>query len=309
MLIGLDLEPGLNLDRVFGPNRYSTAVNVAREMGPSDVVYVASGEVFPDALAATPLAIRTDGPLVLTKANTVPDVTISVLDELSPTTVFVLGGSARISDEVVAQIGAETGATVTRIKGANRYGTAAEVATRWAPAEPDTVYVASGEMFADALSVGPLAGIEDDPVLLTAEDRLPPETAAALRRLAPERIVVLGGPARIQDSVVSDLQPYAGSVERLFGENRYETAALIAAEIAPGPLAYLASGQAFPDALSGGVLAGSTDSPVLLTQPDGLDSFAAQSLQTRDPATVRLLGGPAALAESVRDAVRALLGG
>ncbi len=157
--------------------------------------------------------------------------------------------------------------------------------------------------------MGPLAGLEDSPVLLTREDRLSSETADALTRLDPERIVVLGGPDRIDDAVVTQAGPYADTVERLFGADRYETAALVAAQIPASDSAYLASGESFPDALAGVVPAGLAGAPLLLSDAAALNGFAADTIADRDPAIVTLIGGAVPLSDTVREDLIALLGG
>ncbi|MGB3830018.1 MAG: ExeM/NucH family extracellular endonuclease [Ornithinimicrobium sp.] len=312
VLVGIDLTADAtvsNVDRIAGDDRYGTAAAAARVFASPSVVYLASGEVFPDALAAAPIAIGEQAPLVLTAQSGLPEPTADVLTQLEPASVVVLGGADRIPDPIVDEIEAASGAEVTRIGGANRYGTAAELAARWNPGEAETVYLASGTTFADALSVAPLAGIEDNPVLLTAEDRLPSETAQALTRLDPERIVVLGGPDRINDTVLAQAEPLAQDVQRLFGADRYETAALVAAQVPDGDTAYLASGQTFPDALAGGVLAGVAGSPLLLTEAGALNPFAATAIEDRNPSVITLVGGVKALNNAVRNDLLGLLGG
>ncbi|MGC1207396.1 MAG: ExeM/NucH family extracellular endonuclease [Ornithinimicrobium sp.] len=311
VLVGVDLvaeAAAVRVDRIAGADRYDTAARVARTFDSPSVVYVASGEVFPDALAATPAAIGDEAPLVLTKRSGLPDSTADVLTELQPTSVVVLGGKNRIPTSILTQIEVASGAEVTRVSGTNRYDTAAQLSMRWAPGEADTVYLASGTMFADALSVGPLAGIEDRPVLLTRDATLPDETAAALTRLNPERIVILGGPQRVDEAVVTQASAYADTVERLFGADRYETAALVAAQVPAGDSAYVASGESFPDALSGGVPAGLAGAPVLLSESAALNGFAAEAIEDRDPDVVTVIGGVLALSDTVRQDLLELLG-
>ena len=307
VLVGMQLAPVERVvDRIEGANRYETAADVARELGPVDTVYVASGQVFPDALAGAPLAIRDDAAVLLTEAGDLPDASAQALLDLDPAQVVLLGGQRRIGLAVVAQITALTGAAPTRIAGANRYDTAAKISARWDPATIDTVYLASGEVFADALAAGPLAGVGNDPVLLTAGDELSPETAAALLDLQPERIVVLGGEARIPFEVVDAASTYASQTTRLAGNDRYLTAALIAEQMPDSQRVLLASGQNFPDALGGSVLAGRISAPLLLSRQDRLVDSTARALLELDPTRVTLLGGPAALSTDVGDAVRAL---
>ncbi len=163
----------------------------------------------------TPAAIGDEAPLVLNKGSGLPDVTADVLADLQPASVIVLGGKDRIPDSILTDIETVSDAGDHRVSGSNRFDTAAQLSLRWAPGEADTVYLASGTMVADASAVGPLADIEDSPVLLTKDATLPPETADALTRSDPDRIVVLGGPDRVDEDVVTQVGPYADTVERL----------------------------------------------------------------------------------------------
>ncbi len=174
-----------------------------------------------------------------------------MLKELDVRKVVVVGGKRIIPDSVLTAIGVASGAPVTRVAGANRYDLAAKIFDRWTAGEVDKVYLASGTTFADALAVGPLAGIEGNPVLLTAEGSLSSQTAAAFDRLDPAEIVIPGGPMRISDTVLAQASAYADT-SRLFGVDRYETASTIAMEIPDSDQILLASGQAFPDALAVG---------------------------------------------------------
>ncbi|NLG20627.1 MAG: ExeM/NucH family extracellular endonuclease [Actinomycetales bacterium] len=310
ILVGLDLAPGVDpvvVNRLAGEDRYETSANIAAEFGDVDTVYLASGQQFPDALTGTAPAVRDGAPVLLTRAGSLPNVAGTALGALQPEQVFVLGGDAAISDDVLAQAEAITGASVVRISGDDRYATAAALAqARFTAADVDTVYVASGVEFADSLAAGPLAGLEDDPILLTKPGALPNVTIAALAALDPDHIVVLGGPTAVSDDVLAALQGHADTVERVSGEDRYATAAAVASRIAPSDTVFVASGQKFPDALSGAALAGLQASPLLLTQQDHLPTVTGETLVAREPGTVTLFGGPAAISEAVRTAIEAL---
>ena len=296
------------IDRIAGENRYDTAARIATGHGPVDTVYLASGRDFPDALAGTAPAVQDGAAVLLTRPDLLPGVTEQALIELGPEQVFVLGGQAAVGDGVLGAVEELTEAEVTRISGTHRYGTAEELAlARFAPAEVDTVYVTSGLEFADSLTGGPLAGSEGAPILLTGTSDLPQATIRALEALEPGQVVVLGGDARIPDETLEQLEEYADDVERLAGENRYETATLVAERMGPSERVFVASGDVFPDALAGATLAGREGSPLLLAQPENLPTVTGQALVDRDPAHVTLFGGDAALAEVVRTAIEELL--
>ncbi|WP_448074165.1 S8 family serine peptidase [Georgenia yuyongxinii] len=156
-------------------------------------------------------------------------------------------------------------AGVERLGGTDRYATSAKIsAATFAPGVP-VAYVATGAAYADALAGAAAAG-GAGPVLLVAGRSVPAAVDAELARLRPGRIVVLGGEGAVSRAVLDALRTYtAGAVTRLGGSDRYDTAALVsAATFSPGvPVAYVATGAAYADALAGAAAAGGAG-PVLL---------------------------------------------
>ena len=201
------------ITRLDGANRYEAAANVsASRFSPGvEVAYVASGRVFPDALAAGPVAALDRGPILLTNTGRVPRVTADELERLQPKRIVVLGGEMTVLPEVEVALRAFTEGRVSRLAGANRYEAAANVsASRFSPGV-EVAYVASGRVFPDALAAGPVAALDRGPILLTNTGRVPRVTADELERLQPKRIVVLGGEATVQWYVQTDLSPYVAS--------------------------------------------------------------------------------------------------
>ena len=90
------------------------------------VVYVATGENFPDALGASAAAAVQGGPVLLVTKDSIPAETKAELNRLSPDLIYVSGGTAVVSDSVFNEL--KTYApSVIRVAGANRYATAVEV--------------------------------------------------------------------------------------------------------------------------------------------------------------------------------------
>ena len=99
---------------------------------------------------------------------------------------------------------------MVRVSGPDRYATAAAVAATF-PAESHTAYVATGANFPDALTGTPPAVRVGAPILLVPGDTLPTAVADELTRIAPRRIVVLGGTAVVADVLANQLEGYLGS--------------------------------------------------------------------------------------------------
>ncbi len=297
------LPAAVDVERLAGQNRYATAAEIAGQWsGPVDRVYVVGGHTFPDAMIAAARAGAFDAPVLLTKADHIPNETVEELKRLSPAQITVIGGAESVSNQILDQLGQFAGSQgVQRTDGGNRYATSARVASQYAP-DPERVFLASGQDYPDALSAAAIAAAHGEPLLLTRAGSLPAEVAAQLDRLNPQEVVVIGGPQAIADSVAAEAASYSSSGEprRISGGNRYETSAAVAAEFAPGLAAgYVASGQGFSDALVISGLAGREGAPVVLTQPDNVPDGTTAALEHLTPESLFVAGGPAAVSQSV----------
>jgi putative cell wall-binding protein len=312
-LSGTGLSAGqAGVSRLFDVGgRVETAAAVSRAtFSPGvEVAYVATALDFPDALAAGPAAGRLGGPILLTgKSLPLPAATVGELERLAPKRIVVLGGTAVLTAELADALGpyATTG-VVERLDGPDRFGTAAKVSERHFAEGVPVVYVANGMVFPDALSGGSPAALQGGPLLLVSEGGIPQATAAELRRLEPERVVVLGGELRVPKAVVDELATYATTktAARLSGATRYGTSADVASKTFTGPVdvVYVATGEKFPDALAAVPAAAKDRAPLLLVHPDGIAPEVSQELQRLAPRRIVVLGGDAAVPQRVYDAL------
>ena len=187
---------------------------------------------------------------------------------------------------------------VTRLAGADRYATAVSISESVFQPNVPVAYIASGAGFADALAGGVLAVQEKGPILLSRPDTLPEVVAAELQRLRPQRIVILGGTAVIAPSIEQQLEGLTpGPVTRLAGDDRYATAIAISETgFEPGvPIAFLASGQNYPDALAGAPIAGELGGPLLLTPRSAILQTVKDELARLQPERLVVLGGDGAI--------------
>jgi SpoIID/LytB domain protein len=293
--------PVTDIDRWWGANRYNTAVEISKANFPSgaDSVVIATGLNYPDALAAASFAAQIDAPVLLVAGGTVPGATIGEVQRLNPTKIYILGGTVAVpqsAENVLDDI-----APVTRLAGSNRYGTAIQISKATHAGPVDTVYLAPGTSFVEALVAGPVAASSGNAILLVPPTSLPGSIVSEIQRLSPSKIVVVGGGKVISQSVVDQLAPYADSVVSIAGNNRYHTAVLVSKHGFPSgaDTVLIATGVLFPDALSGGGVAGNLNAPILLVEPGSLPSSIATELLRLDPATVWVLGGPEAISDSV----------
>ena len=267
--------------------------------GEADHVVVARADVFADALAGGPLA-GTDGPLLLTDpASLDPAVHAELARVLPPgRPIYVLGGTAAVSQEVADQLA--TLGHVVRLAGSNRVATAAaiaEVVVERTGADVALVARAGPDdalPWADALAGGAYGAWAGLPLLITDQQGLSPDTAAAIRDLGITETLVLGGQAAIADAVLGDLPDPV----RLAGADRSATAAAVATQLWGGvDQVVLASGfgeHAWAWALAAAPVAARAGAPLLLTAPDVLSPATATVLGDLDVGG-GLVVGPAGL--------------
>lgn len=301
----------VSIERLAGSDRYATAAAISRaRFSSASTVFIATGASFPDALAASPAAARSNGPILLTARDSLPAATATELQRLDPSTIIVLGGTSAVSQYVLDRLRSYAG-TVLRWAGADRYETAAEISTNSFERNVAVAFVATGENFPDALSGGTLSGRLGGPILLVRSNSVPAATADALAELRPGRIVILGSAGVVSEGVKSSLEGYtSGEVSRLAGSDRYATSvevSLASYGSAGSDAAFVATGQNFPDGLAGGPVAALVPGPLLLVASNSLPSVVAEELARLDPDTVYVLGGPSAVSDGVTHAIRAAL--
>lgn len=197
-----------SVTRLGGTDRYAVSAAISADTFPAgvSVAYVAAGATFPDALSGSAVAASNHGPVLLTERQALPDPVLTELKRLKPGWIIILGGTDSISTAVQAQL--EALAPSTRVAGADRFAVSAALsAVNFIPGV-ETVFIASGAVFPDALSGSVGAALNGSPVLLVTSTSIPPVVATELRRLKPARIVVLGGPATVSDTVYEQLRGY-----------------------------------------------------------------------------------------------------
>ncbi|HHV65407.1 MAG TPA: hypothetical protein GXX46_10105 [Peptococcaceae bacterium] len=281
--------------RLAGTDRYTTSAKIA-QTGWSSSYYaiVVSGDNYPDALCSAPLAARYSAPILLTPKSSLDSRTKSELTRLNVQSVFLIGGTGVISSATEQEI-RNLGIEVTRIAGKDRYETSLKIAEALGPSSQ--AIVATGENFADALSIGPIAAVKGIPILLTPKNNISSGLKQNLQNV--ERTYVLGGTSVLSNTVFNQLP----SGKRLSGANRYETNIKILQEFKSElnlANTYLATGESFPDALAGSALAYQSSAPLILVS-NPLNSSTATFLKDNSSSISKLtvLGGTGAVSEAV----------
>lgn len=200
MTVPMSAVAATESDRYAGADRYNTAISVASAFGTSDVVYLSRGDSQADAVAGGKLP---GGPLLLVNDSpTVQKNVAEAITKLKATKVVVLGGTGAVSDAAVKAVAGK--ATVTRLAGPDRFGTAAEISKNLFPEGKTSskVYLANGNTLVDALVGGTMT--DGAPILLTnGSGTLPAATLNEIKRLKPSEVVALGGESAVLPAELS----------------------------------------------------------------------------------------------------------
>lgn len=204
------------------------------------------------------------------------------------------------------------GVSADRIGGNDRYDVSVAISVQNFPNPVSTVYVATGSNYPDALSAAPAAAQADAPLLLVPSDSLPSSVRAEIQRLQPTEIVVVGGPSSVTPAVFDALAGLTTTISRATGADRYEASRNVAASAfaAGSTVAYVATGETYPDALSASAAAGSIGAPVILIpgRTPILDPETSALITQLGVTEIRIAGGPASVLPALETQMSAIPG-
>nr|WP_228509110.1 cell wall-binding repeat-containing protein [Herbiconiux sp. VKM Ac-1786] len=275
---------------------------------PDTPVAVSAGD--PDPSGAVPVAV------------TIPSDfdTAAYLARNSTALLTVSAASGDVTSNVKVRVRVADvvrGVSVTRVSGYDRFRGAAAASEALVEHHVDTVYLASGQNFADALSIAPVAAAEGRPVLLgTADEATLNDTITimenAARAVGARTVVQVGG----DDALPWIWRWHLGTAgngpqfitDQISGPDRFAVSreiALRSFEKSGAPVVFLATGRAYADALAAAPAATASTAPVVLI--DGAAQSIDQatldlltSLRTRE---VVLVGGPAAITPGIESSL------
>lgn len=197
---------------------------------------------------------------------------------------------------------------INRVSGNTRYDTMASLCQKGNWGQGGTVVLAYGANYPDALAAAALAGDADAPILLTDSSQLTEQAKAEITRLAPSKVVAVGGPNAISESVLSSAKNAAPNAEikRIWGQTRYETSLNIMGELCGrSNTVIVATGTNFADALSISPYSYATGSPVILCDPStGLSEDALTKIRNGGYTNAVIVGGKNAVSTSVENQLK-----
>ena len=216
--------------------------------------------------------------------------------------------------------------SVQRVAGVDRYATATALFDD-AFSDPTRAHAAimtSGANFPDALSANLLASALGTGVLLTDPSSLSPSVALELASDDIDNVYLVGGTAAISAKVAAQIAAIhvlgvstnpAIVVSRFAGADRFATNNLVDETVATGTgatatpetfnTAIVATGNSFADALAVGPIVYAENIPLVLTNSTSLSPAALQTLKDLQVKNVIIVGGTAAVSQSVESAITA----
>ncbi len=288
--------------RLSGDDRFATSATIAGEcFSGSKTVFIASGKSYADALAGVPLAYAMDAPILLVDGEKIAPSVEQRISDMSPSDICILGGTAAVGKAIENKLAEQY--SVSRIAGSDRYDTCLRIAERLTElaGAPKRIFAVYGGNYPDALSCGCVAAVMGCPILYVTGNNTYAGFDAFVSSSDCSAVTVLGGTKAVSEALYERLYSIGlTDRERLSGSNRYQTSLETAkrySSILRGGGAVIATGEDFPDALAGGVLAAKVGKPIVLVNNtstvDGLHRF----LKTRGNGSLYILGGRSAVSD------------
>jgi len=202
---------------------------------------------------------------------------------------------------------------IVRLSGNTRFETAVDVCNEGWQNGAESVILANGCIFADALAGVPLAYTLDAPVLITANKEALEECVfSEIKRLSPKNIIILGGYSSVNKDIELQLKNAKYNTKRIFGETRFETAVLIANELYNVNKKYseevfITCYESFADTLAAGPVAAKLGSPILFVKSDGLiDKAVCDYIKNSSHKKAVILGGDVSVKKKCEESLKEL---
>lgn len=293
--------------RISGKNRFATSVEISKATyTKADTVVIASGMDFADALCSASLAKAYNAPILLVDKDYISDDVIAEIKRLSAKKALIIGGTGVVDTSVESKL-KSAGLNTERIAGKTRFETAVLSAQRLKDKSyaPKSLFIVYYNSYADALSASNVAAMLNAPILYVKTtgdiDSTTKQYLSAVKS-SVANVYVIGGTGVISEQMSNTIKAYMGKTPvRVAGQNRYETCVEINKRFA----SYLkstnicvATGQNFPDALSGSVYSALNGCALFLAD-QSLNSVQKAYLKSKAPQKLTVLGGAGAVPDAI----------
>ncbi len=303
--------------RIFGKSRVDTALEIAKATYSNKVsnIILATSENYPDALAGSVLAYKLNAPIFLvgTSVEEQEKVLTYIKDNMaSAGKVYILGGSGAVSKDMEAKIAGSGFNNIIRLAGEDRYETAVKIAQTIGIKENTPIVIASGENYADALSISSVAAVNQYPIFIVSKDEISDLVKKEISIIKPSKVFIIGSKGAVSTAVEAQVSQIAAidkaNIVRIGGTDRFSTSLEVAKYFdLTGTITCVATGNDFPDALAGSLYAAKNYAHIILVGKALTDSEITY-LQNEKISGATIFGGEGVVSKIIEQQLNQILG-
>lgn len=290
-----------NVQRISGENRVQTAIEVSKKMfkeGTNKVV-LANQNNYSDVLTAAPFAKANNASLLYVSSNSISKEVMSEIARLKAKEITIIGGEKSVDEGLKKEL-EKRNFKVDRLSGADRYKTSAQIAAKLIDDKTTTLEIASGENYADALSLNNAAEKDKAPILLVRVNAIDKSVEDVIKSSKASLINIAGGEKSVSENTKANIKKISNAtVNRMGGADRYETSILLAKYSGAKEVVVVASGENFADALVAAPFSAKQKGAILLTNKDKLGQNAEQFIKDTKFNKSYVIGGEKSVSEDV----------
>lgn len=290
-----------NVQRISGENRVQTAIEVSKKMfkeGTNKVV-LANQDNYSDVLTAAPFAKANNASLLYVSSNSISKEVMSEISRLKAKEITIIGGEKSVDEGLKKEL-EKRNFKVDRLSGIDRYKTSAKIAAKLINDKTTTLEIASGENYADALSLNNAAEKDKAPILLVRVNAIDKSVEDVIKSSKASLINIAGGEKSVSESTKVNVKKISNAtVNRIGGADRYETSILLAKYSGAKEVVVVASGENFADALVAAPFSAKQKGAILLTNKDKLGQKTEQFIKDTKFNKSYVIGGEKSVSEDV----------
>ena len=290
-----------NVQRISGESRVQTAIEVSKKMfkeGTNKVV-LANQDNYSDVLTAAPFAKANNASLLYISSNSISKEVMSEIARLKAKEITIIGGEKSVDEGLKKEL-EKRNFKVDRLSGADRYKTSAQIAAKLIDGKTTTLEIASGENYADALSLNNAAEKDKAPILLVRVNVIDKSVEDVIKSSKASLINIAGGEKSVSENTKANIKKISNAtVNRMGGADRYETSILLAKYSGAKEVVVVASGENFADALVAAPFSAKQKGAILLTNKDKLGQKTEQFIKDTKFNKSYVIGGEKSVSEDV----------
>lgn len=290
-----------NVKRISGVDREQTAIEVSKKMfkdGTNKVV-LANKNNYSDVLTAAPFAKANNASLLYISSNSISKEVMSEIARLKAKEITIIGGEKSVNEGLKKEL-EKRNFKVERLSGTDRYKTSAQIASKLITDKTTTLEIASGENYADALSLNNAAEKDKAPILLVRVNAIDKSVEDVIKSSKASLINIAGREKSVSENTKANIKKISkATINRIGGANRYETSILLAKYSGAKEVVVVASGEDFADALVAAPFSAQQNGAILLTNKDKLSDNAEKFIKDTKFNKSYVIGGEKSVSEKV----------